>query len=63
MPAIDAPNAMCPLRPGDHCTLCVPGATGPADCPTVAMVMADPDLRARLRELQAAHRTEQRLKR
>ena len=25
----------CPLRLGDPCTACVPGATGPADCPTV----------------------------
>ena len=23
--------ARCPVRPGDFCTLCVPGATGPAD--------------------------------
>ena len=54
------PDALCPLRPGDRCTLCVPGATGPEDCPTVAMVMADPELRERLRELQAEHRAEQR---
>jgi hypothetical protein len=44
---------MCPLRPGDACTLCVPGATGPQDCPTVAEVMRDPALRARLAELRA----------
>ena len=50
-----APDAMCPLRPGDMCTLCVPGATGPQDCPTVAEVMRDPDLRARLAELRAEH--------
>lgn len=55
---MSAPNAMCPLRPGDYCTLCVPGATGPQDCPTVAEVMRDPDLRARLAELRAAHRAE-----
>lgn len=53
------PDALCPLRPGDRCTLCVPGAR-PEDCPTVAMVMADPELRERLRELQAEHRAEQR---
>ncbi|CUR62460.1 hypothetical protein NOCA180104 [metagenome] len=44
--------ARCPLRPGDWCTLCVPGATGPQDCPTVAEVMRDPDLRERLAELR-----------
>lgn len=44
--------ARCPLRPGDSCTLCVPGATGPQDCPTVAEVMRDPVLRERLAELQ-----------
>jgi hypothetical protein len=44
--------ARCPLRPGDFCTLCVPGATGPADCPTVAEVMRDPALRERLAELR-----------
>jgi hypothetical protein len=32
------------------CSLCVPGATGPADCPTVAEVMRDPVLRERLAE-------------
>jgi hypothetical protein len=52
---VAAPDAMCPLRPGDRCTLCVPGATGPQDCPTVAEVMRDPDLRARLAELRAEH--------
>lgn len=44
--------ARCPLRPGDFCTLCVPGATGPQDCPTVAEVMRDSALRDRLAELQ-----------
>ena len=57
---MSAPNAMCPLRPGDACTLCVPGATGPQDCPTVAAVMRDPDLRARLAELRREHLAETR---
>jgi hypothetical protein len=43
---------MCPVRPGDACTLCVPGATGPHDCPLVALVMADPELRDRLAEMR-----------
>ena len=33
------------------CSPCVPAATGPADCPTVAEVMRDPALRERLAEL------------
>ncbi|GIM66007.1 hypothetical protein Pve01_87320 [Planomonospora venezuelensis] len=45
-------DARCPLRPGDMCSLCVPGATGPQDCPTVAEVMRDPALRERLAELR-----------
>ena len=41
--------AMCPLRPDQPCTLCHPEAhAGPQDCPTVAIVMDDPDLRAEL---------------
>jgi len=52
-----APDAMCPLRPGEPCTLCVPGATGPQDCPTVAEVMRDPELRARLTRLRAEDRS------
>lgn len=45
-------DAQCPLRPGTACSLCVPGATGPADCQTVALVMADPELREQLAELR-----------
>jgi hypothetical protein len=41
-------DARCPVRPGDPCTLCHPEAHGPQDCPTVALVMDDPDLRAEL---------------
>ncbi len=42
-------DARCPLRDGQPCTLCHPDAhEGPQDCPTVAMVMADDDLRAGL---------------
>ena len=52
------PVAMCPIRPGDPCTLCEPGVSGPEDCGLVYLVMNDPDLRAELtrlrRELRAA---------
>lgn len=37
--------AQCPIRPGDPCSLCQPGATGPQDCGLVYLVMDDPDLR------------------
>ncbi|WP_338088368.1 DUF6767 domain-containing protein [Nanchangia anserum] len=54
------PDAECPLRPGDPCTLCQAFVTGPHDCQTVRLVMDDPDLRAELavrrREWAAAHR-------
>jgi hypothetical protein len=46
------PDPMCPIRLGDACSLCVPGATGPQDCPLVAEVMRDPELRGRLAELR-----------
>ena len=35
----------CPLRPGDPCSLCWPGASGPQDCGLVYLVMDDPELR------------------
>jgi hypothetical protein len=47
------PVPKCPLRLGESCTLCNPGATGPEDCPTVYAVMTDADLRLRLAELRA----------
>ena len=50
---------MCPLRFGEPCSLCVPGATGPHDCQTVRLVMSDPDLREELARLRAAHLAEQ----
>lgn len=56
------PNALCPLRPGDACTLCVPGATGPQDCPTVAEVMRDPELRVRMAKLWRAYAADTRVR-
>ena len=46
------PVARCPIRPGDACTLCQPGATGPEDCGLVYLVMSDPDLRDELHRLK-----------
>ena len=37
--------ARCPLRPGDPCSLCQPGADGPHNCGLVYLVMDDPELR------------------
>ena len=34
----------CPIRTGDACTLCFPGASGPADCGLVYLVRNDPEL-------------------
>ena len=41
----------CPIRRGEPCTLCVPGATGPQDCGLVYLVMSDPELREQLHQL------------
>lgn len=49
--------AECPLRPGQPCTLCHPEAhLGPQDCPIVAIVMDDPELRAELNTRREAFR-------
>ncbi|MDO3702829.1 hypothetical protein Q3W71_14245 [Micromonospora sp. C28SCA-DRY-2] len=39
------PDARCPLRPGEPCTLCQLDVTGPQDCPLVHLVMTDAELR------------------
>ncbi|WP_369410481.1 DUF6767 domain-containing protein [Kribbella orskensis] len=48
------PQPRCPIRLGEPCSLCVPGATGPQDCSLVYLVMSDPALRDELRLLRAA---------
>lgn len=53
------PSAKCPLRPGDPCSLCVPGASGPQDCPTVRLVLEDPELRELWLESKRAAATRQ----
>jgi hypothetical protein len=40
---------MCPLRPGEPCTLCQIDVTGPQDCGLVYLVMGDDELREGLR--------------
>ncbi len=49
---VGAPVPKCPIRPGDPCTLCHPGAHGPEDCGLVWLVMGDPELRDRLAEIR-----------
>jgi hypothetical protein len=49
------PVARCPIRPGDACSLCVPGASGPQNCGLVYLVMSDPQLREGLRRTRAEH--------
>ena len=39
---------MCPIRPGEPCTLCQAYVSGPEDCQTVRLVMEDDELRAEL---------------
>lgn len=52
-----APMMRCPLRPGQPCNLCHPDAhEGPQDCPTVALVMDDDELRAELAHRRVAAR-------
>lgn len=43
----------CPVRPGDCCRLCHPGASGPENCGLVYLVFTDPDLRAQLLRMRA----------
>jgi hypothetical protein len=49
---VGTPVPKCPIRPGDACTLCHPGAHGPEDCGLVWLVMGDPELRDRLAEIR-----------
>jgi hypothetical protein len=43
------PDARCPIRPGEPCTLCQLDVTGPQDCPLVYLVMTDSERPASLR--------------
>ncbi|MGW0433103.1 DUF6767 domain-containing protein [Micromonospora sp. NPDC003197] len=44
------PDAKCPIRPGEPCTLCQVDVTGPQDCGLVYLVMSDDELREGLRQ-------------
>ena len=44
------PTPQCPIRLGEPCTLCFPGATGPKDCGLVYLVESDVEMREQLAE-------------
>ena len=44
------PTPQCPIRLGEPCTLCFPGATGPQDCGLVYLVESDDEMREQLAE-------------
>lgn len=39
------PQPKCPIRVGELCSLCFPGADGPQNCGLVYLVQSDPELR------------------
>lgn len=47
---------MCPIRPGEACTLCQLDVTGPEDCGLVYLVMHDDELREGLNRNRLARR-------
>ena len=50
------PEAKCPLRPGDPCTLCQVNVTGPHDCGLLYLVMNDEELLGLYREQRRGQR-------
>lgn len=50
------PVPQCPIRPGDACTLCFPGADGPQNCGLVWLVMDDEEQREELHAITVAQR-------
>lgn len=53
------PQPKCPIRDGDPCTLCFPGADGPQNCGLVYLVQSDDELREQRRVSRARARTPQ----
>lgn len=51
-----APTPKCPIRLGEPCTLCFPGADGPQNCGLVYLVQSDDDLREARNEQRRASR-------
>jgi len=44
------PTPKCPIRVGEPCSLCFPGANGPQDCGLVYLVQSDEEWREQLAE-------------
>lgn len=57
MASYDEP--LCPIRVGDHCSLCHPGASGPDSCGLVYLVMSEAPLREELLRRWCCWRAEQ----
>jgi hypothetical protein len=51
-------EAQCPIRIGDPCSMCHPGASDPQTCGLVYLVMSDPELREELLRRWADHEQE-----
>lgn len=51
------PQPMCPIRLGEPCSLCFPGADGPQNCGLVYLVQSDPELQQLLSEKRAERRS------
>lgn len=51
------PQPQCPIRIGEPCTLCFPGATGPHDCGLVYLVQDDEEMRVELAARRRAARS------
>ncbi len=52
------PTPKCPIRDGEPCSLCFPGATGPQDCGLVYLVQSDDELLELKAEMRAARDSE-----
>lgn len=50
------PQPKCPIRVGEPCTLCFPGAEGPQNCGLVYLVQSDPELREQMTTKRAERR-------
>ena len=61
MAARGRPAPRCPIRPGDPCSLCMPGVTGPQDCGLVYLVQDDPEMAAELAARRSARSRQERL--
>lgn len=50
------PEPKCPIRFGESCTLCFPGADGPQNCGLVYLVQSDPEMAEEFAAARREHR-------